>query len=403
MRTAKLFSYIPEPQPVKSDYLIAAHYYPGWKKGMAGLHNGFKDLVDYPERTPLLGYYDEENPEVCDWEIKWAVEHGIGCFIYCWYRKRENVGHPVTVDDIRLSHAIHEAYFNCRFKKYMKFAIMWECDWGLIQDMDDLVNNLLPFWVENYFKDEQYMTIDGKPVLYIYDWGNLLKKWGTLEKVAEIIETLHDKIKEYGFPGLHISGTHCTKDIYKHDGIKWVSLDKAKESGFDSMFQYCWEVYKDDLTETQYEEYLKTFMLDSQYVMDDQIQKIKDRIAYDPYFCMYTATCMRDSKPWFKVLGVNPRGSVMQMRLTPMEFKGLLIRFKEAIDTLPENSIGRKIVIIDNWNEWAEGHYVAPSLGTGFQYLEAIRDILTYRDNLPDYRVPEMLDMGPYDSFLDEI
>ena len=56
----------------------------------SGLHDAFNDLHDYPERTPLMGYYDEENPEVCDWEIKWALEHGINCFIYCWYRKLEN-------------------------------------------------------------------------------------------------------------------------------------------------------------------------------------------------------------------------------------------------------------------------------------------------------------------------
>ena len=81
-----------------------------------------------------------------------------------------------------------------------------------------------------------------------------------------------------------------------------------------------------------------------------------------------------------------------------MEYKELLMQVKTLVDGLPENAIGRKILIIDAWNEWSEGHYVAPCLENGFQYLQAIREVLTYRDNLPDYRVPAMLELGPYEQ-----
>ncbi|MBQ7335097.1 MAG: hypothetical protein IJW92_01305 [Clostridia bacterium] len=30
--------------------------------------------------------------------------------------------------------------------------------------------------------------------------------------------------------------------------------------------------------------------------------------------------------------------------------------------------------MIDNWNEWDESHFVAPSHKFGYQYLQAIRD-----------------------------
>ena len=110
MYNIKLENYVPEPKPATSDRIIAAHYYAAWKKGAAGLHNGFDDLHDYPERTPLMGYYDEENPTVTDYEIKWATEHGINCFIYCWYRRRENGGKPVTLDALRCPHGIHKDF-----------------------------------------------------------------------------------------------------------------------------------------------------------------------------------------------------------------------------------------------------------------------------------------------------
>ena len=49
--------YVPVPMPATTDRIVAAHYYAAWKKGAAGLHQGFDDLHDYPDRTPLCGYY----------------------------------------------------------------------------------------------------------------------------------------------------------------------------------------------------------------------------------------------------------------------------------------------------------------------------------------------------------
>ena len=47
--------------------------------------------------------------------------------------------------------------------------------------------------------------------------------------------------------------------------------------------------------------------------------------------------------------------------------------------------------MLDNWNEWDEGHYLMPSCEFGFGYLQAVREVLTLRDNLPDYRLPDQL------------
>ena len=152
MYNIKFSSYIPEPRPAKTDRIVAAHYYAAWKKGAAEVHEGFDDLAEiYPDRTPLMGYYDEELPEVADWEIKWAVEHGINCFIYCWYRNLENTGKPVTENDLRCGHAIHEALFNAKYKNLMKFAIMFEAQerWSNT-DSKDFEENLLPFAVASY-------------------------------------------------------------------------------------------------------------------------------------------------------------------------------------------------------------------------------------------------------------
>ena len=67
-------SYIPEPTPVHGKALIGAHHCPLWEADKPEM---WANVVKHPERTPALGFYAQENPEVSDWETKWAVEHGI--------------------------------------------------------------------------------------------------------------------------------------------------------------------------------------------------------------------------------------------------------------------------------------------------------------------------------------
>ena len=73
-----------------SDILVGAHNFPAWEYDA---YARWSQLKKHPERTPALGFYAQENPEVADWETKWAVEHGVDYFIYCWYRTEQ--GGPV--------------------------------------------------------------------------------------------------------------------------------------------------------------------------------------------------------------------------------------------------------------------------------------------------------------------
>ena len=82
--------YVPLPVPAKTNYTLWTHYCPLWK---AGTHMGWKMIEPWPERKPVLGWYNEGSPEVADWHIKYMLEHGISGIIYCWYRT--NVNGPV--------------------------------------------------------------------------------------------------------------------------------------------------------------------------------------------------------------------------------------------------------------------------------------------------------------------
>jgi hypothetical protein len=139
-------------------------------------------------------------------------------------------------------------------------------------------------------------------------------------------------------------------------------------------------------------------MLDPETVLSFVEKQLDRRIAYDPNYTILTAMSMLDSRPWFRLFHLNPKVSYAQFRLSAHEWKRELEMLKSKIDVLDKDALSRRFIMLDNWNEWSEGHYLAPTIGTGFQYLEALRDVFTRRDNLPDYRIPQTLELGPYDE-----
>ena len=376
MYNIKFNSYIPEPSPAKSDRIIAAHYYAAWKKGAAGIHEGFNDLAEnYPDRTPLMGYYDEENPEVCDWEIKWATEHGINCFIYCWYRKIENMGKPVTVKDLRCGHGLHEALFNAKFQKKMKFAIMYEASprWGGT-DEKDMPEHLMPFWMETYFKRDNYLVIDNKPVLFVYQQYRLETEcFPDQESQKRAFDACREYAKRCGFDGLIIAACDVDPDKASHDALM--------ERGYDFRFGY------NAGYNSPYD-----FYDDEEDIVAQQCQRFMKNLEADNTKFIPTASCFQDPTPRFTKrwndLGYKFREWSNIWYLSPEKFKDLLKKMKDISDHLPEDAWARKIIMLDNWNEWDEGHFIAPSHKFGFKYLQAVREALTACDNLPDYRTP---------------
>ena len=376
MYNIKLEQYVPKPMPATSDRIVAAHYYPSWEKGAAGLHHGFDDLHDYPERTPLMGYYDGTSPELCDWEIKWALEHGINCFIYCWYRKKDNVGKPITTKDLRLGNTLHDGFFNAKYCDMMNFAIMFEAqnNWGAT-DSNDMIENLMPFWLDNYFSRDNYLKIDGKPVVFIYDYQNQLKNnFESANAQRKTFDQCRELAKAAGHEGLIFAIE------YRKDDMSVVQ--EYRERGYDFSFAYCWSIKQPNAT--------------NEMIVSEQLRKISLRTEQIPdYFCP-TASCMWDPSPRFvsmpTVYSADKYPSLW--KLPPDDFRKLLRKISDITLSLPEESIGRKLLMLDNWNEWDEGHYILPSHEFGFGYLQAVREELTARDNLPDYRMPQEIGLS---------
>ena len=66
--------------------------------------------------------------------------------------------------------------------------------------------------------------------------------------------------------------------------------------------------------------------------------------------------------------------------------------------TLPATELGSKMLLLDNWNEWGEGHYIAPYREFGFGYLDAVRKVFGDAPEPHVDLIPEDIGMGPYDT-----
>ncbi|MGQ9732111.1 MAG: LamG-like jellyroll fold domain-containing protein [Candidatus Zipacnadales bacterium] len=358
------YDYVPEPVPAQSEYLVGAHYCPLWKQGSRS--SGWELIEPFPLRKPVLGWYDEGDPEVADWEIKWCLEHGIQYFVYCWYRASQ--GGPV---EQRLGHAIHEGLFGSRYGSLFKFAIMWENQSKSragVASEEDLLQNLVPFWINNYFKHPSYLKIDNKPLLFIYRPEFLIDDLGSLEKVRSALQKVRAQCQAAGFNDLLILG--------EYRGDRPQPLQLMADEGLDYAFAYCWPVANNPAPHVAIE-----------------AQEAYWRKWLDMGIIPGLVTLSQgwDSTPW------HGKSSTV-WKLSPGEFRSLCERAKAFMDALPEGHLGRRLVLLDNWNEFGEGHYIAPHREYGFGYLDAVRSVFTDAPEEHLDLVPEDIGRGPYET-----
>ena len=344
--------YVPEPVPVPTGrYTLWTHYCPLWK---TGTHTGWGAIEPWPERKPVLGWYNEGDPEVADWHIKYWLEHGITGVIYCWYRS--NLNAPVTQT---LGHAIHDGLLKARFLPRIKFGIMWEngCGQG-VGSTRDLLDNLLPFWIENYFSNPSYLRVDGKPVLYIWVPQNVTRHLGSSQEVRRAFDAMRARCREKGLGGLYIVGCVGTADRQ--------ALEVMAEEGWDASSAYGagWRQPAEvktvgDFFCAPYEQFIE---------QQEQIWKAKRSYRLLPDI---TAAMMGwDSRPWNET-------PFFWSDNTPDKFRDLCRRAKAVMDAGGGTGPATNTLIFCCWNEFGEGHYIEPTRGYGFDYLDVIRDVFT--------------------------
>jgi Glycosyltransferase WbsX len=58
---------------------------------------------------------------------------------------------------------------------------------------------------------------------------------------------------------------------------------------------------------------------------------------------------------------------------SPQSFKK---HFKKLVETMPKRELSENFTFINAWNEWSEGTYLEPDEKYGYQYIEAVKEVL---------------------------
>ncbi len=348
--------YVPEPHPVRGPFEVGVYYFPGWNTP-----ERWQPLQNFPERRPVLGYYREGDPEVADWQIKWAVEHGITYFVYDWYWN-QGARH--------LEHGLHDAYFKSRYHHLMKFCLLWANHNPPHTSSLEDCRAVARYWIENYFRRPEHLIVDSKPVMIIFSPQRLRDDLGA-GKVNEALDAMRAECRNAGLAGLHLVA--CVGN-----------LSQAKEcaaEGYDAVTCYNWP----GLGRTTTDNYAPFETLVPAY--RNQWEQIRDGLQIP--LAPLPVCGGWDSRPWH---GDN---NLVRYGRTPELFRRHLQDAKEFL--LQPQSRGSKLVLIEAWNEWGEGSYIEPHREFGFEYLDAIRDVFTAAPAKHDDVTPADVGLGPYD------
>ena len=354
----------------------------------------WQSLNGYPDRRSIMGSYNEAYDVSTDWQIKMAVEHGISFMQPCWYRLAGNEGNSTVMASF--DHYLNSLANSAKYRNMMKFDIDWintGSGVGGTSGVDDFVNNLVPYWINTYFSKLNYLTIQGKPVLAIYDFETFIDQMGGLANAQSAIAAFRKAVENAGFPGLILetqqSGSTTAANHWVLPGDSrgvdrkfgnFYTADyahtnaDAAAAGFDYAFAYHVPTFTDLMVSQK---------PDDAQVSAEQTQAWSNWQQYSALPTIVTVSIGWNAQPWGETND--------SWKLTPADWRSLLVSAKSAMEARG-SGIPATMVLLDNWNEYGEGHYIAPTKGDGYGYLDAVGSV--FSSNWPAV-VPKSIDLLP--------
>ncbi|MBM4089367.1 MAG: hypothetical protein FJ276_08045 [Planctomycetes bacterium] len=349
--------HVPEPQPVRGEFDIAAFYFPGWHD-----MSRWQPILDFPMRRPVLGWYDEANPQCADWQIKWAVEHGITCFLVDWYWSE---GHR------QLEHWLHDAYMKSKHKSHLKWAVMWANHNRPNTHSADDWKNVTKYWIDNYFTMPEYYRIDGRPAVFIWAPGNIRHDVGGSDEAARLYALSQAMAKEAGFAGIYFVAMSA------HESE--AECRTLRSEGYEAFTSY----HGFQLAEQKAgsDRFPFDLVVDTATELWQKADQRSNGLLYMPIVDTGWA-----SEPWHR-----SKARVITGR-TPENFGQLCRNARDYA-----RAQGKRIVVVGPVNEWGEGSYIEPYAEHGFADLDQLRAAFCPPGDFPPNLIPSDVGLGPYD------
>jgi hypothetical protein len=337
-----------QAQTSNNNYLIGTYYFPGWTAQAPGLEfpDPWKPIQKYPDKEPTLGWYSDSDPQVLRQQVRWMRDHGIGFVAFDWYWD----GHNTFME-----HALR-AFRASKTQGDMKFTLLWANHYpfpgGLAQ-----YRLMVRYWVTQYFSDPDFLTIDGRPVVFIFGMDYFAAAAKTIGVTpAMLVKTANDMAQASGWPGVYfIGGTPAL--------AHWARA-VAPQSGMAALSAYNYQLGYSGSAESETSSGLGYERLDRAYKKNWQWLLTEQELPY-----VVPMTVGWDKRPW----GGSAQAHHDRSIASPAEFEAHLRAAKRLMDAHPTKT--RRMGVVCCWNEFGEGSYIEPTKKDGLVYLETIQKV----------------------------
>jgi hypothetical protein len=373
MSDARLLAfYLPQYHPVKENDQW-------WGKGFTEWTNVTKAKPlfkgHFQPRLPAdLGFYDLRLPEVREAQAEMAAAYGIHgfCYYHYWFGNGKKILERPFLEVLSSG------------KPDFPFCLCWaneswEGRWygvtdnkggTLIKqeypegDYEQHFKHLLPA-----FKDKRYIKVNGKPLFQVF-CPHLIPDPEVFSQV------FNEQAIKHGLPGVYLIGGQKTPfnwnpTEYGFDGTMSTSFTYAIQHGKpkqDKIVDSIWESKIAHKLFTKGKSINKLVM----YEYETFINLMKEIHAAD-------TTRTYDVFPivvndFDNTARAGKKGFLFN-NTTPALFKEHL---HDALLSIKNKEKQKQLVFLKSWNEWAEGNYLEPDQKYGYQYLQAVKELMSH-------------------------
>ncbi len=355
--------YLPQYHPVKENNEWWGEGFTEWTNVSAAkprFHGHHQ-----PQIPADLWFYDLRLSETRVRQAEIAKEYGIEgfCYYHYWFNGHELLDRP-------LKEVLSER------KPDFPFCMCWANEnwtraWDgldrqvlMSQDYTEADSESHIAALLEYFKDERYIRVDGRPMFLIY-------RPDRIPDPVRYFSRWRDQACEAGLPGLYICAVK--------NGFVEIEDEDLVELGYDAIIDF-----QPNRRDFPVASSVSQVIVDlARKILPDPVYQLLktnatavNRIDYKAFVSGMV------NKSWSEGVRKFPcvfpswdntarrKTPTVIQNLDPQEYSRWLKYALDAVSPYPENE---KIVFINAWNEWAEGCHLEPDRKLGRSFLEATR------------------------------
>ena len=373
--------YLPQFHPIPENDAWWGKGFTEWTN-VAKAKPTFKGHVQ-PKIPADLGFYDLRVPEVRELQAELAKNSGIEgfCYWHYWFGKGKRLLEMPFNEVLKsgkpdfpfcLGWANHD-WSNktwTKGKSIQKSTILMKQTYVETEYVDHFYD-VLPA-----FKDHRYITVDGKPLFYIFDPL-------AIPDPKKFIDKWQELAKQNGLSGIYFIGYTTNIFMHKDFGKGAATIPDPNESplplynkilsaGFDG-------VNPSGIMRAEFK--TKSVLLYALRKFLAKYLKVEYHQRYSYAKIIKNLFTKEDEAPFVYPLLLSTWDCTPRRGKTAEVFYGATPElFKTQVETVvgmvEDRDYEHRIIFLKSWNEWGEGNYMEPDLEHGHGFLKALSSVI---------------------------